>query len=233
MLTRTSIVVFLWLACSHLVTAQARDHVDVPRDQWQRIADIFRELDVAPGRHIADIGAGSGYFTTRLAKAVGPAGAVLAVDVNPVSLRELKQALGADAANVEIIRGDEDDPHLPPGRLDGALVVNAYHEFAEHAAMLRHVLTALKPGGRLVIVEPIPRATDTTREAQTKRHAIAIEFVEDDLKRAGFEILTRDTAFVTRPDHQPRAARESPGAIKPTDWLLAARRPADTRPSAR
>jgi predicted methyltransferase len=232
MLTRTSIVVFLWLACSHLVTAQARDHVDVPRDQWQRIADIFRELDVAPGRHIADIGAGSGYFTTRLAKAVGPAGAVLAVDVNPVSLRELKQSLGADATNVEIIRGDEDDPHLPPGRLDGALVVNAYHEFAEHGAMLRHVLAALKPGGRLVLVEPIPRAADTTREAQARRHAIAIEFVEDDLKRAGFEILTRDTAFVTRPDHQPAAEREA-GTFRPTDWLLVARRPADSRPSER
>lgn len=215
------------------VAAQTREHADVPRDQWQRVADIFRELGVAPGRQIADIGAGGGYFTTRLARAVGPTGAVLAVDVNPVSLRELKQSLGADGANVEVIRGDEDDPHLPAGRLDGALVVNAYHEFFEHAAMLRHVLAALKPGGRLVIVEPIPRVADTTREAQTRRHAIAITFVEDDLKQAGFEILTRDTGFVTRPEHQTDADRASAGAIKPTEWLLVARRPADSQPFAR
>jgi len=209
--------------------AQQREHSETPREQWQRVPDILRELGAASGAHVADLGAGSGFFTTRIAKAVGPAGKVYAVDVNPVSLRELKAALGTDVTNVDVIRGDEDNPHLPEGRLDGVLVVNAYHEFAEYGAMLAHIRKALKPGGRFVIVEPIPRrADDTSRQAQTKRHSIAMSFVEEDLKQAGFEIVTRDAGFVTRPEHQTDAERAS-GAATPTEWLLVARPRADNR----
>lgn len=210
-------------------STQQRDHANTPREQWQRVTDIFRELGVAPGAHIADIGAGGGFFTIRLANAVGPEGRVYAVDVNPVSLRELKGALGADVANVEVIRGDENDPHLPADRLDGVLVVNAYHEFAEYAAMLGHIRGALKPGGRLVLVEPIPRRSeDTTRAAQTKRHTIAIELVEGELAEAGFEVVARDIGFVARPAHQAEGAAGGE-RVTPTDWLLVARRRAGSR----
>jgi predicted methyltransferase len=202
--------------------AQSQDHVDVPRDQWQRVEDIFRELGATSGAHIADIGAGHGYFTTRLAKAVGTSGRVYAVDVNPVSLRELKDVLGSSYPNVEIIRGDENDPHLPPARLDGALVVNAYHEFAEHPAMLRQIRAALKPAGRLVLVEPIPRATDEPRAAQAKRHTIAMDLVEAELLEEGFEIVTRDPAFASRPAHS--RAESVDGSVRATDWLITARR---------
>jgi tRNA A58 N-methylase Trm61 len=110
------------------------------------------------------------------------------------------------------------------------LVVNAYHEFAEYAAVLAKVREALKPGGRLVVIEPTPRrAEDTTRAAQTRRHTIAIEFVEAELAHAGYDIVRRDPAFVSRPAH-----RETNGStVTPTDWLLVARRPADTRPFER
>jgi predicted methyltransferase len=203
--------------------AQQREHSETPREQWQRVPDILRELGAVPGAHIADLGAGSGFFTTRIAKAVGPGGRVYAIDVNPISLRELKEALGTDATNVDVIRGDENDPHLPEGRLDGLLVVNAYHEFAEYRAILEHVRKALKPNGRFVIVEPIPRrADDTSRQAQTKRHSIAMSFVEEDLKEAGFAIVTKDPGFVTRPEHQTDAERAA-GTAKPTEWLLVAR----------
>jgi tRNA A58 N-methylase Trm61 len=209
--------------------AQQREHSDTPREQWQRVPDILRELGATPGAHIADLGAGSGFFTTRIAKAVGSSGRVYAVDVNPISLRELKEALGADVTNVDVIRGDENDPHLPEKRLDGLLVVNAYHEFAEYRAILEHVRKALKPNGRLVIVEPIPRrADDTSRQAQTKRHSIAMSFVEEDLQQAGFEIVTRDPGFVTRPEHQTAEERAS-GTARPTEWLLVARPRADNR----
>ena len=203
--------------------AQQREHSETPREQWQRVPDILRELGAVPGAHIADLGAGSGFFTTRLAKAVGPSGRVYAVDVNPVSIRELKEALGPDTTNVEVIRGEENDPHLPAGRLDAVLVVNAYHEFAEYRGVLEHVRKALKPNGRFVIVEPIPRrADDTLRQAQTKRHSIAMSFVEEDLQQAGFEIVTRDAGFVTRPEHQTDTERAA-GTVKPTEWLLVAR----------
>lgn len=209
--------------------AQQREHSETPREQWQRVPDILRELGAVPGAHIADLGAGSGFFTTRLAKAVGPAGRVYAVDVNPVSLRELKEALGTEFTNVDVIRGEENDPRLPEGRLDGLLVVNAYHEFAEYRAILEHVRKALKPSGRFVIVEPIPRrADDTSRQAQTRRHSIAMSFVEEDLREAGFEIVTKDPGFVTRPDHQPEAERAA-GTVKPTEWLLVARPRGDSR----
>jgi predicted methyltransferase len=206
-----------------LVHAQQREHVDVPRDQWQRVPDIFSELGAVAGAHIADVGAGPGYFTTRLSKAVGTTGRVYAVDVNPVSLRELRTALGTDYPNVEIIRGEEDNPQLPADTLDGALIVNAYHEFAEYRAMLGHLRAALKPGGRLVVIEPIPRTADTTRATQTKRHTIAIELVEEDLREAGFEVVKKDEAFVTRPEHM--GERQSPGGgRKATDWLIVAKR---------
>jgi predicted methyltransferase len=210
--------------------AQQAEHKDVPRDQWQRVADVVAALGIVPGSHVADLGAGGGFFTTRLAKAVGPTGKVYAVDVNPISLRELKDNLGPTFPNVEIVRGEENDPRLPAGRLDGVLVVNAYHEFADYPDMLRHIRAALKPGGRFVLIEPIPRrAEDTTRTAQTKNHTIAIELVEADLAQAGFEIVTRDPAFVTRPEHQGEAARPA-SPTGATDWLLVARPRSGSRP---
>ena len=193
-----------------------------PREQWQRVDDIFHELGVAPGAHVADIGAGSGFFTKRLARAVGPQGRVYAVDVNPVSLRELKAALGEDITNVEIVRGEENDPRLPADRLDAALIVNAYHEFAEHQAMLARILAALKPGGRLALVEPAPRAAGTTRAAQEKAHTIAIEFAEEDLRQAGFEIAVKNTSFTARPEHAHTSGGEP---RKMVEWLLVARKP--------
>ena len=206
--------------------AQSSSQGETPREQWQRVAEIFTHMGVTAGSHVADIGAGSGFFTTRLAQAVGPDGRVYAVDVNPVTLRELKTALG-DQANVEIIRGEENDPRLPSSRLDAALVVNAYHEFAEHQAMLGAILAALKPGGRLAIVEPAPmRATDTVRADQAKRHTIAIEFVEADLRAAGFEIAARDVKFTTRPAHKHDGGSGSAETLTPVEWLLVARKPA-------
>jgi predicted methyltransferase len=205
------------------VRAQQRDHADVPRDQWQRVPDIVAALGATAGATVADVGAGHGYFTTRLAKTVGPAGRVFAVDVNPVSLRELRDTLGNEYPNVNIVRGEEDNPYLPDATLDGILIVNAYHEFAEYRAMLGHMQRALKPGGRLVLIEPIPRADDATRAAQAKRHAIAIDLAEGDLKEAGFEIVQRDVAFVSRPGHMTDGGRAA-GNGNATDWLLIARR---------
>ncbi|HJU42065.1 MAG TPA: methyltransferase domain-containing protein [Vicinamibacterales bacterium] len=196
------------------------------RDQWQRAEDVFRELGISDGSHVADLGAGGGWFTRRLAKAVGPQGRVYAVDVNPVTIRELRESLPADLTNIEIVRAEENDPKLPTGQLDAVLIVNAYHEFHEYAAVLAKIREALKPGGRLVLVEPAPlRAEDATRAAQVKRHQIAIEFAEADLAQAGFEIVKKDLAFVKRPAHQTEGVTHAP-----VDWLLVARRPNGNQP---
>lgn len=222
-----AVAAVLWLSAP---LAARQDHQEAPRDQWQRVADVFEAMGLGPGSVVADLGAGGGWFTTRLARAVGDGGRVYAVDVNPISLRELREALPKELTNVEIVRGEEDDPKLPPGQLDAVLVVNAYHEFAEYPAVLSKVKAALKPGGRLVLIEPTPRrAEDTTRAAQTRRHSIAMALVEGELVDAGYEIVRREPAFVSRPAHQ----EPNGSTVKPTDWLLVARRPADTRPFER
>lgn len=171
------------------------------RDEWQKVDEIFRAMQVKPGAVVADVGAGDGFFTTRLAEAVGAGGRVHAVDVNPVALSRLKSRIAeAGHANVEIVQGTVDDPKLAPGSIDAALIVNAYHEMDEHQAMLAKIRAALKPGGRLVIVEPISESRLTaSRRDQTRNHEIAIDLVKADASAAGFVEVASHDPFTSRP----------------------------------
>src|SRR5262245_42966199 len=120
------------------------------RDGWQRVADLFTAAGVKPGAHVADVGAGDGFLTVRLASAVGPGGRVYAVDIDEKVVDGLRKRLTtAKVSNVEVIVGGEDDPHLVPGTLDAAFIVNAYHEMPKGVAVLTHLMTAFKPHGRL------------------------------------------------------------------------------------
>ena len=128
-------------------------------DRSERVAE--EEPDVALdaiklelGSTVADVGAGSGYMTAKMARRVGPTGKVYANDIQPEMLALLKQRLAKEKlANVEPILGALDDPKLPAGALDLILMVDVYHEFSEPQKMLRHMHEALKPGGRLVLLE--------------------------------------------------------------------------------
>lgn len=103
---------------------------------------------------VADIGAGVGYFTWRLASRVGPEGKVYAVDIQPAMLDRLRQNMAErKLANYEAVLGAEDDPRLPAGRIDLALLVDVYHEFSHPQAMLRKIRASLTPGGRMVLLE--------------------------------------------------------------------------------
>jgi ubiquinone/menaquinone biosynthesis C-methylase UbiE len=111
-------------------------------------------LKIQPGQSVADIGAGSGYYTELLSRAVGAAGTVYATDIQPEMLRMVDERIRArKLTNVKPVLSGEDDPRLPPGSLDLALLVDVYHEFAEPQRMLRAIRAALKPGGRLVLLE--------------------------------------------------------------------------------
>lgn len=111
-------------------------------------------INVAPGSVVADIGAGSGYFTERLARLVGPGGRVFANDIQKGMLELLRQRIErARITNVTLILGDPADPKLPPASIDLALMVDVYHELGDPQAMLGHIKRALKPGGRLALVE--------------------------------------------------------------------------------
>lgn len=183
------------------------------RQRWQRTSEIFDALGVKQGSRVADVGAGDGYMSVRLARLVGPGGKVYAVDINGPILSELEwRAKGGGLNQIDIVLGDADDPKLPPDTLDAVLIVNSYHEMPEHQKILEHIFRALKPGGRLVIVEPYFEATrNSSRADQEKKHLIAPELVVEDLRRAGFEIQTRQEEFVRNGDSR--------------QWLIVSRRP--------
>ena len=112
------------------------------------------ELKLVKGSTVADVGAGSGYMTVKMASRVGPTGKVYANDIQPEMLTLLRQRLAKEhVTNVETVLGTTNDPRLPAGAIDLILLVDVYHEFSEPQLMLRHMREALKPGGRLVLLE--------------------------------------------------------------------------------
>ena len=111
-------------------------------------------LELKPGLVVADVGAGSGYMTVRMAERVGATGRVYATDIQPQMITLLQERLTQEnIANVIPVLGLVDDPKLPEGAVDLVLLVDVYHEFAEPQKMLRGLRSALKPGGRLVLLE--------------------------------------------------------------------------------
>jgi precorrin-6B methylase 2 len=172
------------------------------REQWQKVDAVFAAMAIRPGSAAADVGAGDGFFTSRLAKAVGRDGHVYAVDVSEGAIDRLTQRIQREQlTNVTVVRGTPSDPQLPPGSVDAVLIVNAYHEMRESQAMLAGIRTALRPDGRVVIVEPIDdRRRTQSREAQARNHEIAPGFVEQDAREAGFTIVDLQDPFTRRHD---------------------------------
>jgi predicted methyltransferase len=168
------------------------------REGWQRVADLFAAAGVKPGAHVADVGAGDGFLTVRLASAVGPSGRIYAVDIDEKVVDGLRKRLAAATiANVDVIVGAEDDPHLVPGTLDAAFIVNAYHEMPKGVVVLTHLFTALKPHGRLVLCEPLPRTSNQSRTAQMNDHVLDPALILEDLRAAGFHVTGRQDMFAT------------------------------------
>lgn len=183
------------------------------RDAWQRVPDVIAALSIRPGSRVADVGAGSGYFTAYLSDAVGADGRVYAVEISETALARLRRlASGVGTGNVEVIRGESDDPRLAERSLQAVLLVDAYHEMTEHDAMLGHIHRALEPGGRLVILDLATDDDAAPRGRQMAAHGIGIDLVERELLAAGFELL----------DRQPRFAVTGRGR---TQWMVVARRP--------
>jgi tRNA A58 N-methylase Trm61 len=124
------------------------------REQEEDPEGALNALGIRPGMVVADVGAGTGYMSLRLAKRVGPAGKVYANDLQPEMLRRLREnAAKAGLGNIETVQGDEADPKLPPGRMDLVLLVDVYHEFSKPRQMIDRIRESLKPSGRLVLLE--------------------------------------------------------------------------------
>jgi SAM-dependent methyltransferase len=124
------------------------------RAAWQKPEEVVAALGLRPGDAACDVGAGPGYFTLRLARAVGPGGKVFAVDVAPEMIAALRERVArAGVGNVTPILARGDDALLPPGACDVVLIVDTFHHFPDGAAYLRSLRPRLKPGGRIVNVD--------------------------------------------------------------------------------
>jgi SAM-dependent methyltransferase len=123
------------------------------RDQWQRPEQIMDSLGIADGARVADLGAGGGWFTVRLARRVGPNGVVYAEDIQPQMIEAINSRVRREGLlNVRTVLGTPSDPRLPPG-IDAVLIVDAYHEMDEPVTLLRNAVRSLKPQGRIGVVD--------------------------------------------------------------------------------
>jgi precorrin-6B methylase 2 len=183
-----------------------------------RFGEIVRRLAIHEGSAIADVGCGPGEISIILSHVVGIQGKVFCEDIG-----EGKNArTNVDKQNVKnviVIKGEADDPKLEVSSLDAVLIVNSYHEMPEYASILRHIREALKPDGRLVIVDNAPsRTAKRPRESQTKNHVLSIDFAARELEEAGFELVEREDGFIDDPDSES------------AQWLIVVKVPASRNP---
>ncbi len=149
------------------------------REREERGSVMLEELGLAPGMHVADIGAGTGYYSRRIAPLVAPAGRVYAVDVQPEMVAMLREsAARPELSNLVPVQASTTDPGLEPSSIDLAVMVDVYHELENPHEVLQALVRALKPGGRIAFVEyraedqrvPI-KPLHTMSEAQIRREA--------------------------------------------------------------
>jgi predicted methyltransferase len=160
---------------------------DPGRDAWQKPRELVAALGIAPGMWVADLGAGTGYFSRWLDAAVGPGGVVFAVDTEPNLVAYLRtRAEQEGTASVVPVLASRNDPRLPPRALDLVLVVDTYHHLDQRLAYLRRLAAALKPGGRIAIVDwqkrPLPIGPPP-------EHKLAREQVITEMRAAGYALV--------------------------------------------
>jgi ubiquinone/menaquinone biosynthesis C-methylase UbiE len=160
--------------------------LDPGRARWQKPGAVVRALRLRPGQTVGEIGAGPGFFTFRLARAVGPRGRVYAVDAEPRMLERLVARLPRSRVwNVTPVLGRDDDPLLPARCCDLILVVNTYHHFPDGRAFLRRLVRSLRPGGRLANVDFHDRETPVGPPLE---HRVPREAFLRDAGRAGLRL---------------------------------------------
>lgn len=161
------------------------------RDIWQHPDQVMDELGIAEATVVADIGAGSGWFTIRLARRVGPNGIVYAEDVQPEMLMAIKRRVDAEGLrNVKPVLGLGSDPQLPAGSIDAALMVDAYHEIVDRVTLLRNLAKALRPGGRIGVIDFKQEGGGPGPPIEER---VSPETVVDDARKAGLQLLSQAT----------------------------------------
>jgi protein-L-isoaspartate O-methyltransferase len=150
------------------------------RDESLQINRVMEILSVAPGKTVADIGAGSGWFTVRAAKRVTETGMVYAVDINPEAVRYINQRIQKENLhNVTTILSKPDDPLLPANKIDSVLLLKTYHEVEKPVTLLRNLRPALRTGAKVGIID---------RNGNGESHGVAREVVIREASQAGYKL---------------------------------------------
>jgi precorrin-6B methylase 2/mono/diheme cytochrome c family protein len=156
------------------------------RDQEEKPEQLISALQIRPGATVADVGSGTGYFTWRLAQQVGPKGKVYAVDVQQSMLDLTKKAVAAHKlANVEYVLATDSSPRLPERSVDLVFIAYAYHEFGDPDGMMAGIRRALKPGGRVVILE---YAKESNIAPASPLHKMSFEEIRREIEPMGFVV---------------------------------------------
>ncbi|HBO84328.1 MAG TPA: SAM-dependent methyltransferase [Deltaproteobacteria bacterium] len=164
------------------------------RAEWQKPKDVVKKLDIKPGDTVADIGAGTGYFTRLLAQAVGHEGKAIGLDIEPAMVEYMKEdAKKRGLTNYEARVVKPDDLELSPKSVDVIFICNTYHHIEDRINYLKRLSKALKPNGRIVIVDfykkPLPVGP------QSITHKISEEDVKKEFEQAGYR-LTKSLDFL-------------------------------------
>jgi len=172
------------------------------REKEEQPEAALDAIGIQPGMVVADVGAGTGYISVKVAHRVGPSGKVYAEDVQPEMLDHVREnASDAHLSNIEPVLGSESDPRLPAGKLDLILLIDVYHEFSQPQKMLQALRRSLKPEGRLVLLEY--RKEDPSIPIQPD-HKMSIADAETEVEAEGFRLdklidtLPRQHLFIFR-----------------------------------
>lgn len=151
------------------------------REQRLHIGQVMQVLEVAPGKDVADIGAGSGWFTVRAARAVTNSGTVYAVDINPEAISYIQtRAQKEGLSNIKTILGHPDNSLLPPKSIDAVLLLKTYHEVAEPIVLMRNLRASLRPEARVGIID---------RNGNGENHGVNKQVVISEANQAGYRLL--------------------------------------------
>jgi len=150
------------------------------RDERLQINRVMDVLEIGPEKNVADIGAGSGWFTVRAARRVGESGKVYAVDINPEAIRYIDDRAHKEQLHQVItIKGREDDPLLPANAVDAVLLLKTYHEVARPVTLLRNLRAALRPGAKVGIID---------RNGNGENHGVQRSVVLKEAAEAGYQL---------------------------------------------
>lgn len=153
------------------------------RDQRLQIERVMDLLGIAKGKTVADIGAGSGWFTVRAARRVGETGTVYAVDINPEAVSYIqKRANKEDLHNIKTIRSQPDNPLLPIASVNAVLLLKAYHEVAEPVTLFHNLRAALAPGARVGVID---------RNGNGENHGVNRDIVIREAAQAGYRLSSQ------------------------------------------